>query len=76
METQVVHTTYTIERQEAYMKAKGDDNSLKHHMNDIMDDDLWQAVKEEKLQEGDFQVESSMSFGGSHWSRPTPSFEH
>ena len=49
---------------------------MKHHVNAIMDDDLWQVVKEAKLQEGDFQVESSMSFGGSHWCRSTPSFEH
>ncbi|KAF2550486.1 hypothetical protein F2Q68_00035202 [Brassica cretica] len=57
------------------MKGKGDD-SLKHHVNAIMDDDFMQVVKEEKLQEGDFQVENSMSFGGSHWCRSTPSFEH
>ena len=35
-----------------------------------------QVVKEEKLQEGDFQVESSMSFGGLHWCRTMPSHEH
>ncbi|KAF2532726.1 hypothetical protein F2Q70_00030816 [Brassica cretica] len=57
------------------MKGKGDD-SLKHHVNAIMDDDFWQVVKEEKLQEGDFQVENSMSFGSSHWCRSTPSFEY
>ncbi|KAF3494670.1 hypothetical protein DY000_02053707 [Brassica cretica] len=34
------------------------------------------VVKEEKLQEGDFEVESLMSFGGSHWRRPTSSHEH
>ncbi|KAF3549505.1 hypothetical protein DY000_02007907 [Brassica cretica] len=33
-------------------------------------DDFWQVVKHEKLGEGDFEVESSMSFGGSHWCRP------
>ncbi|KAF3545505.1 hypothetical protein DY000_02006806 [Brassica cretica] len=32
--------------------------------------------KEEKLQEGDFEVESLMSFGGSHWYRSTPATEH
>ena len=42
----------------------------KHHANAIIDDDFWQAVKHEKLGEGDFEVESSMSFGGSHWCRP------
>ncbi|KAF3509960.1 hypothetical protein F2Q69_00006576 [Brassica cretica] len=39
-------------------------------------DDFWQVVKEEKLQKGDFDVESSMSFGGSHWCRPKPRDEH
>ncbi|KAF3501039.1 hypothetical protein F2Q69_00041333 [Brassica cretica] len=39
-------------------------------------DGFWQVVKEEKLQEGDFEVESLISFGGSHWCRSTPEFEH
>ncbi|KAF3563317.1 hypothetical protein DY000_02015950 [Brassica cretica] len=39
-------------------------------------DEFWQVVKEEKLQEGDFKVESLMSFGGSHWCRSTPTTEH
>ncbi|KAF3588094.1 hypothetical protein F2Q69_00031199 [Brassica cretica] len=34
------------------------------------------VVKEEKLQEADFEVQSLMSFGGSHWCRSTPSHEH
>ncbi|KAF3505249.1 hypothetical protein F2Q69_00041334 [Brassica cretica] len=33
-------------------------------------------VKEGKPQEGDFKVESLRSFGGSHWCRSTPDFEH
>ena len=45
-------------------------------MNAIIDDDFWQVVKEEKLQEGDFDVESSLSFTGSHWCQPTPRDEH
>ena len=49
---------------------------MKHHMNAIIDDDFWQVVKQEKLQEGDFEVESSRSFGGSHWCRSTPDLEH
>ncbi|KAF3559994.1 hypothetical protein F2Q69_00012752 [Brassica cretica] len=36
----------------------------------VKDDDLWQVVKHEKLGEGDFKVESSMSLGGSQWCRP------
>ncbi|KAF2570943.1 hypothetical protein F2Q70_00004128 [Brassica cretica] len=39
-------------------------------------DDFWQVVKQEKLQERDFEVESSMSFSGSHWCRSTQNFEH
>ncbi|KAF3567619.1 hypothetical protein DY000_02015816 [Brassica cretica] len=35
-----------------------------------------QVVKEEKLQERDFEVKSLMSFGGSQWCRSTPSHEH
>ncbi|KAF2602028.1 hypothetical protein F2Q70_00025872 [Brassica cretica] len=34
------------------------------------------VVKEEKVQEGDFEVESLMSFGGSQWCRSTPDLEH
>ena len=49
---------------------------MKHHVNAIIDDGFWQVVKQEKLQEGDFEVESSMSFAGSHWCRSTPDFEH
>ncbi|KAF2608387.1 hypothetical protein F2Q68_00043238 [Brassica cretica] len=35
----------------------------------VKDDDFWQVVKHEKLGEGDFEDESSMSFDGSHWCR-------
>ncbi|KAF3527307.1 hypothetical protein DY000_02039480 [Brassica cretica] len=37
-----------------------------------LEDDFWQVVKEEKLQEGDFEEDSLMSFGGSHWCRSIP----
>ncbi|KAF3556181.1 hypothetical protein F2Q69_00013120 [Brassica cretica] len=46
------------------------------HMRNAADDDFWQVVKQEKLQEGDFEVEISMSFGGSHLCRSTLDFEH
>ncbi|KAF3575333.1 hypothetical protein F2Q69_00059136 [Brassica cretica] len=53
-----------------------DENGYLHdqegHLHNAVEDDFWQVVKEEKLQEGDFDVESSMSFGGSQWCRPTP----
>ncbi|KAF3523213.1 hypothetical protein F2Q69_00047947 [Brassica cretica] len=48
---------------------------IKHHVNAIIDDDFWQVVKQEKLLEGDFEVKSSMSFGGSHWCRSMPDLE-
>ncbi|KAF3536142.1 hypothetical protein F2Q69_00022666 [Brassica cretica] len=40
-----------------------EDDVMKHHVNAIIGDDFWQVVREEKLQEGDFEVESLMSFG-------------
>ena len=49
---------------------------MKHHVNAITDDDFLQVVKHEKLQEGDFEVESSMSFGGLHWCRSTSDSEY
>ena len=33
-------------------------------------------MKHEKLQEGDFQIESSMSIGGNHWYRPMSEHDH
>ena len=71
----VVQTEKAVKRQEALTRGVGD-NVMKHHVNAIIDDDLWQVVKQEKLQEGDFAVESSMSCGGSHWCRSTLDFEH
>ncbi|KAF3540795.1 hypothetical protein F2Q69_00022564 [Brassica cretica] len=55
---------------------KGDLHDQEGHLRNAADDDFWQVVKHEKLQEGDFEVESSMSFGGSHWCRSTQDFEH
>ncbi|KAF3585267.1 hypothetical protein F2Q69_00029389 [Brassica cretica] len=51
---------------------KGDLHDLEGHLYNAADDDFWQEMKQEKLQGGDFEVESSMSFGGSHWCRSTP----
>ena len=39
------------------------DDVMQHHVNAIIGDDFWQVVKHDKLQEGDFELESSMSFG-------------
>ena len=73
--TQIVQTGEAVKRQEALTKGVVDDVT-KHHVNAIIDDDLWQVVKQEKLQEGDFKVESSMSFCGSHWCQSTLDFEN
>ena len=70
-----LETGEAVKRHEALTRGVGDD-VMKHHVNAIIDDDYWQVVKQEKLQEGYFEVESSMSFGGSHWCRSTPDFEH
>ena len=75
LEMQVVQTREYVKRQGALAREVEDD-VMKHHVNTIIGDDFWQVVKEEKLQEGDFKVESLMSFGGSHWCRSTPSHEH
>ena len=66
---------WSIKKQEALIKGKGV-KALKHHVNVVINDYLWQVVKEEKLQEDDLEVESSMSFGSSHWCRATPREEH
>ncbi|KAF2555713.1 hypothetical protein F2Q68_00015719 [Brassica cretica] len=72
---QVVQTGDAVKRQEASTRGVGDD-VMKHHVNAIIEDDFWKVVKEEKVQEGDFEVESLMSFSGSHWCRSTPDFEY
>ncbi|KAF2571654.1 hypothetical protein F2Q70_00003136 [Brassica cretica] len=64
MEMQVVQTGDAVKRQEASTRRVRDD-VMNHHVNAITEDDFWQVVKEEKLQEGDFEVESLMSIGGS-----------
>ena len=42
------------------IKGKGYE-AQKNHVNAIIDEDLWQVVKEEKLRVGDFKVESTMA---------------
>ncbi|KAF3537300.1 hypothetical protein F2Q69_00023642 [Brassica cretica] len=69
LEMQVVQTGDTLRRQEALAREAGVEKA-KHHVNAIINDDFWQVVKHEKLGEGDFEVERSMSFGGSHLCRP------
>ena len=61
LEAQVVQTEESAKKQETIIKGN---EALKNHVNAIIDDDLWQVIKEEMLQEGEFDVESSMSFGG------------
>ena len=70
LEMQIVQIGEASKRREV-----GEEN-MKHHVNAIIDDDFWQVVKHEKLQEGDFEVESSMSFSGSQWCRSIPHDTH
>ena len=53
LETQVVQTEEAVKKQKTFIKSN---ESLKYHVNAIIEDDFWQVVKEEKLQEGDFDV--------------------
>ncbi|KAF3535504.1 hypothetical protein F2Q69_00023239 [Brassica cretica] len=55
---------------------RGDLHDQEGHLRNAAGDDLWQVVMQERLQEGDFEEESSTSFGRSHWCRSTPEFEH
>ncbi|KAF3525412.1 hypothetical protein F2Q69_00046133 [Brassica cretica] len=73
LETKVVQTGEAVKKQETFIKGN---EAPKYHANAIIEDDLWHVSKEEKIQERDFDVKSSMTFGGSHWCRPTPSDEH
>ena len=73
VEVQVVQTREDVKRHEALIKGK---KALKYYVNSIIEDDFWQGVKEEKLQEGEFDVESSMSFSNSHLCRPRPTDEY
>ncbi|KAG5384855.1 hypothetical protein IGI04_036325 [Brassica rapa subsp. trilocularis] len=75
LETQVIQTGETIKRQEAFAREAGADKR-KHHVNAIIDDDFWQVVRNEKLEEGDFEIESSMSLGRSQWCRPMSMNSH
>ncbi|KAG5388643.1 hypothetical protein IGI04_030184 [Brassica rapa subsp. trilocularis] len=75
LETQVIQTGETIKRQEAFAREPGADKG-KHHVNAIIDDDFWQVVRNKKLEEGDFEIQSSMSLGGSQWCRPMSMNSH
>ncbi|KAL0729924.1 hypothetical protein Bca4012_026017 [Brassica carinata] len=75
LETQVIHTAEAIQRQEALIKGREED-LIRHHINAIAVDEFWQVDEDEELQEGEFEVESSMSIGSSHWCRPTPNDSH
>ncbi|WZY77777.1 hypothetical protein YC2023_024161 [Brassica napus] len=75
IETQVIQTRETMKRQEAFAREAGADKG-KHHVNAIIDDEFWQVVRNENLEEGDFEIESSMSLGGSQWCRPMSMNSH
>ena len=73
LEMKVVQTGEAVKKQETLARGVGD-YAMKHHVNATIDDDFWQVVKHEKLQGGDFEVESSMSFNRSHWCRSASDF--
>ncbi|KAL0660617.1 hypothetical protein Bca4012_097454 [Brassica carinata] len=75
LEMQVVRKREAVKRQEALTRGV-EDYVMKQLVNAIIGDDFWQVVNEEKLQDGDFEVESLMSFGGSHWCRSMPDHAH
>lgn len=50
VEVEEILTRNTVQRHETYMQRRKDE-SLKHHVNAIMNDDFCQVVKEEKLQD-------------------------
>ncbi|KAF3526500.1 hypothetical protein F2Q69_00048351 [Brassica cretica] len=54
----------------AIVILRQDENGNMYDQDGHLYDDFWQVVKHEKLGEGDFEVESSKSFGGSLWCRP------
>ena len=54
---QVVQTGEAIKRQEALIKGKGEE-TLKHHVSAIIDNDLWQVVKPDKLQESTLKLKA------------------
>ncbi|KAF3556180.1 hypothetical protein F2Q69_00013127 [Brassica cretica] len=68
----------------ATLKLVRDDNGDLHHQKGHLRNAAGQRIdaqgaaipEEDKLQEGYFEVQNLMSFGGSHWCRSTPDFEH
>ena len=57
LKMQVVQTGEAINRQEALIKGKGEE-TLKHHVIAIIDNDLWQVVKPDKLQESTLKLKA------------------
>lgn len=73
--TQIFQFTRAVERQKTLLKGRAE-KSQRHQVDVILDDDFGEVIKHEKLEEGAFLIESSMSIGISHWCRSTPSDEH
>ncbi|KAF3539497.1 hypothetical protein F2Q69_00022813 [Brassica cretica] len=75
LDAHVSQTAEAVKKQEALVKGKAVE-SEKHQVNAISDDDLGEVLEQEKLEEDDFLVESSMSIGSSYWCRPTQTTAH
>ncbi|KAL0741754.1 hypothetical protein Bca4012_083267 [Brassica carinata] len=65
LETQVIQIGEAVKKQEALGKGTEEETTC-HNVSAIIEDDFWRVVKQEKLQERDFQIES---IGGNHWNR-------
>ena len=66
LDTQVSETAKAVRKHKALVKEKAEE-SERHQIEAILDDNFEDVVKHKKLLEEVFLVESSMSIGSSHW---------
>ncbi|KAF2556859.1 hypothetical protein F2Q68_00015627 [Brassica cretica] len=74
LDAQVSQTAEAVKKQEALVKGKVVE-SERHQVNAISDDDFGEVLKQEKLEEDAFVVESCMSIGSSYWCQRTSTAE-
>ncbi|KAF2541134.1 hypothetical protein F2Q70_00036346 [Brassica cretica] len=71
LDAQVSQTVEAVKKQEDLVKGKVVE-SERHQVNAS----FGEVLKQEKLEEDAFLIESSISIGSSYWCRPTPKTEH
>ncbi|KAF3530636.1 hypothetical protein DY000_02041213 [Brassica cretica] len=71
LDAQVSQTAEAVKKQEDLVKGKVVE-SERHQVNAS----FGEVLKQEKLEEDAFLIESSISIGSSYWCRPTPKTEH